>query len=201
MLVCARCGKDIGFVGPVQRTAVPETEDLIRAGTVGRCPICAQAVELKTTGESKTLAPHYGASVPRKLCPGSGKPVAADPPAAKKKTPSGKDLRPFMTRDVIKVIFCSKGADSRIEVLTLDYVDKTDRVRIQIEALREMLGQDFRLRDYPSSLQRPHLVLWIGAADCVVAKKHDHGGYESIAAAEVIAVLEDIRQHLDLFFN
>lgn len=73
MLVCARCGKDIGFVGPVQRVAVPETEELIRAGTVGRCPVCAQAVELKTTGESKAFVPHYGVSAPRKLCPGSGK--------------------------------------------------------------------------------------------------------------------------------
>ena len=73
MLVCARCGKDIGFVGPVQRAAVPDTDELIRAGTVGRCPVCAQAVKLKTTGESKALVPHYGASAPRKLCPGSGK--------------------------------------------------------------------------------------------------------------------------------
>jgi hypothetical protein len=40
---------------------------------VGRCPVCAQAVKLKTTGESKAFVPHYGASAPRKLCPGSGK--------------------------------------------------------------------------------------------------------------------------------
>lgn len=81
MLVCAHCGKDIGFVGAVQRVAVADTEELIRAGTVGRCPVCAQAVELKTTGGSKTFVPHYGPSAARKLCPGSGKRVAVDPPA------------------------------------------------------------------------------------------------------------------------
>jgi hypothetical protein len=201
MLVCARCGKDIGFVGAVQRAAVAETEDLIRGGTVGRCPVCAQAVELKTTGESKAFVPHYNASAPRRLCPGSGKPVAADPPAAKKKRPSGSGLRAFMTHDVIKVIFRAKGGEPRIEVLTLEYLDKTERVRIQIEALREMLGQDFRMRDYPSSLNKPHLALWISADDCVVANKYEHGGYESIADAEVMAVLADLRQHADLFFT
>jgi DNA-directed RNA polymerase subunit RPC12/RpoP len=204
MLVCARCGKDIGFVGAVQRAAVAETEELIRGGTVGRCPVCAQAVELKMTGESRTFVPHYGASPPRKLCPGSGKPVAADlppPPAAKKKTPPGNNLRAFMTRDVIKVVFWSKGADPRIEMLTLEYLEKTERVRIQIEALREMLGQYFRMRDYPASLNKPDLALWISAADCVVAKKRDHGGYDSIADAEVTAVLADIRQCADLFFT
>ncbi len=204
MLVCARCGKDIGFVGNLQRAAVPETEELIRGGTAGRCPVCAQAVELKTSEGSRTFVPHYGVSAPRKLCPGSGKPVAADPPAppaAVKKTPAGKHLRDFMTHDVIKVIFRAKGGEPRIEVLTLEYLDKTERVRIQIEALREMLGQDFRMRDYPSSLNKPHLTLWISADDCVVAKKYEHGGYESIADAEVMAVLAHLRQHADLFFT
>jgi DNA-directed RNA polymerase subunit RPC12/RpoP len=204
LLVCARCGKDIGFVGALQRAAVAETEELIRGGTVGRCPVCAQAVELKMTGASRTFVPHYGASATRKLCPGTGKPVAADPPArleAEKKTPAGKDLRAFMTRDVIKVIFWTKAADPRIEVLTLEYLDKTERVRIQIEALREMLGHDFRMREYPSSLKKPHLALWTSANDCVVAKKHEHGGYESIADAEVVAVLADLRQHADVFFT
>jgi DNA-directed RNA polymerase subunit RPC12/RpoP len=203
MLVCARCGKDIGFVGRVKRAAVAETEELIRAGTVGRCPVCAQAVQLKRTGEVETLVPHYGASAARKLCPGSGKAVAADPPAppaAANKTPAGKDLRAFMTRDVIRVIFQTKDADPRIEVLTLEYVDKTERVRIQIEALREMLGRDFRMRDYPSHLTKPHLAVWTTAGDCVVAKKHEHGGYESIADAELAGVLADLRQHADLFF-
>ena len=81
MLICARCGKDIGFVGTLQQAAVAETEELIRAGTIGRCPVCAQAVELKTAGASKTFVPHYAASATRKLCPGSCKPVAPDPPA------------------------------------------------------------------------------------------------------------------------
>jgi hypothetical protein len=203
MLVCTHCGKDIGFVGAVQRASVPETEELIRGGTAGRCPVCAKAVELKTTGASRTLVPHYGASATRRLCPGSGKAVSADPPAppTEKKSPAGKDLRALMTRDVIKVIFQTKGGEPRIEVLTLEYLDKTERVRIQIEALREMLGQDFPMRDYPSSLNKPHLALWISADDCVVANKYEHGGYESIADAEVMAVLADLRQHADLFFT
>jgi hypothetical protein len=35
----------------------------------------------------------------------------------------------------------------------------------------------------------------------VVAKKHDHGGYDSIADAEVTGVLADIRLRADLFFT
>jgi len=35
----------------------------------------------------------------------------------------------------------------------------------------------------------------------VVAKKHDHGGYDSITDAEVTAVLADIKQRADLFFT
>ena len=72
MLICEVCGKDIGFVGPAQSTIVDETEQQIRAGTVARCPVCRQAVQLKAMGAAKTLVPHYGTQT-RKICPGSGK--------------------------------------------------------------------------------------------------------------------------------
>jgi DNA-directed RNA polymerase subunit RPC12/RpoP len=70
LLVCVHCGKDIGVVATVHRVVVDETEDLIRAGTVARCPVCRQAVALK--GTAKTLVPHYGVGN-RKICAGSGK--------------------------------------------------------------------------------------------------------------------------------
>jgi hypothetical protein len=203
MLVCDRCGKDIGFVGTVRRAVVAETEEMIRAGTAARCPVCRQAVELKTAAGTKVFVPHYGVSEKRKICPGSGKPVTADPeapPVAAKKTPAGKDLRALMTRDDIKVIFCPRNADATIELLTLEYLDKGERVRIQVEALREMLGHNFRMREYPSSLNKSHLATWVTADVCVVATKHEHGGYRSIAAAEIAAVLTDLRQHKEIFF-
>jgi DNA-directed RNA polymerase subunit RPC12/RpoP len=192
MLVCEQCGKDIGFVGAVERAPVSETEELIRGGTVARCPVCGQAVELK----GQTRVPHYGADT-RKICPGSGKPAAAD---AATTAPAGKDLSAFMTRDVIKLISCKRTADPRIEILTLDYLDKSERVRIQIEALREMLGPAFRMKDYPPSLHKPHLAVWGSADVCVVAKKHDRGGFESIADADIAAVLADMRHHREKFF-
>jgi hypothetical protein len=166
---------------------------LIRGGTVARCPVCRQAVALK----GQALVPHYGADK-RKICPGSGKPVAADAAAP---PPAGKDLSTFMTRDVIKLISCKRTADPRIEILTLDYLDKSERVRIQIEALREMLGSAFRIKDFPPSLHKPHLAVWGNADTCVAAKKHDHGGFESIADADIASVLADLRQHRDTFFT
>jgi DNA-directed RNA polymerase subunit RPC12/RpoP len=74
VVVCVHCGKEIGVVAAVKRVVVDETEELIRAGTVGRCPVCRQAVALK--GNAKTLVPHYGADK-RKICAGSGKSVKA----------------------------------------------------------------------------------------------------------------------------
>jgi DNA-directed RNA polymerase subunit RPC12/RpoP len=73
LLVCTHCGKEIGVVPALQRVVVDETEALIRAGTVARCPVCRQAVALK--GTAKTLVPHYGSTEKRKICPGSGKPA------------------------------------------------------------------------------------------------------------------------------
>ena len=198
MLVCAHCGKDIGFVGAVQRSAVDETEQRILAGTAARCLVCQQAVELKSALDIKSLVPHYSPIPPRKICPGSGKPLVDAPPAPKM-TPTGKDLSPYLTRDVIKVIRCTKEGEATIEILTLEYLDKSERVRIQIEALREMLGLGFQMRDYPPSLGKPHLGVWARADAWVVATKHPQGGYQSIADAEIAAVLADLRQK-DLFF-
>jgi hypothetical protein len=200
MLACGICGKDIGFVGAVQRAAGDEIEARIRAGIAARCPECQQAVDLKTSATGRTLVPHYGLSAPRKICPGSGKSIAAEPPAVATQ-PASKDLSKWMTRDVLKVLYAPKNAEPRIEVLTLEYLDKSERVRIQIEALREILGSDFRLCDYPASLHRPHLAVWASSEACVVAKRHQAGGFESISDADVLAVLADLRQHPAVFFG
>ncbi len=200
MLVCEYCGKDIGFVGAAQRAAGDESAELIRGGTVARCPVCQQLVEVKSSGPARTIAPHYGTIEKRKICPGSSKPVTADPPTPAKPAPA-KDLSKWMSRDVIKVLFAPKNAEPRIEVLTLEYLDKTERVRIQIQALREILGGDFHLCDYPPALKKPHLAVWAGANECVVAKKHERGGFESIPDGEVLAVLADMRQHPAAFFG
>lgn len=74
MLVCERCGQEIGLVAAAPAVIVDETEELIRRGTVARCPVCKQAVEVKAA--AKTLVPHYGAAGGRKICPGSGRAVS-----------------------------------------------------------------------------------------------------------------------------
>jgi DNA-directed RNA polymerase subunit RPC12/RpoP len=196
MLVCANCGKDIGYVGQAQRVSVGETAEKIRAGSVAHCPVCQQAVQLKGTGEPKTLVPHYAAKDSRKICPGSGKPVASKSPA-----PVAKDLSTFMSRDIIKMISCTRKGEIKIEMLTLEYLDKSERVRIQIEAMREILGPDFRMGEYPPSLNKPHLGVWASAEMSIVAVKHAQGGYQSIADAEIAAVLADLRQWTTLFFK
>ena len=200
MLVCEQCGKDVGFVGAVQRAAVDETEELIRGGKAARCPVCQQAVELRSAGAAKTLTPHYGTHA-RKICPGSGKPARVVEPAVRTITSTGKDLSAFMTRDVIKLISCAKNADPRIEILTLEYLDKTERVRIQIEALREMLGTEFCMKDYPPGLKKPGLAVWSNADTCVIAARHERGGYQSIADDQIADVLANLRQHRDSFFG
>lgn len=193
MLVCERCGKDIGFVGTVQRSAIGTTEQQLRAGEAAICPVCQQAVELKGAEAARTLVPHYAAGA-KKICPGSGKRVTPE-----LTTPGGKDLRALMTRDVVKLLYCPRHGEPRIEIVTLEYLDKSERVRIQIEALREMLGHDFRMSDYPARLGKPHLSVWAGADARVVAAKHDQGGYQSIADADVLAAIADLRGHQDLF--
>jgi hypothetical protein len=111
-----------------------------------------------------------------------------------------KDLSAAMTRDRIKVVSCGRDGNPSIEELTLEYLDKNDRVRLQIDALRDVLGPDFRLLPYPPALNRPHLAVWGNAARCVVGRKHDQGGYQQLADADVQLVLADLGQHRPLFF-
>ncbi|MSQ96117.1 MAG: hypothetical protein EXR98_16400 [Gemmataceae bacterium] len=200
MLVCAHCGKVIGFVGAAKYADVDETEELIRDRTVARCPVCRQAVEVKAEGDRRTLVPHYSATDKGKICLGSGKAAAAAAlPVEPAPARPGKDLSAYMTRDILKVVLARRNAEPTIEVLTLEYLDKTERVRIQIEALREMLGTDFRMQDYPTTLNRPHLGVWASAEACVVARKHEQGGYQSLADGDVAAVLADLGLSKRLF--
>ncbi len=150
-IICTHCGKQAETITPVERVVVHQADELIRTGAAARCPQCGQLVELRGT----TLAPHYAATGPRKLCPSSAKPPAAAPPEPP--VAGGKDLSAYMTREAIRVVSCRKGAAPRIEELTLAYLDKRDRVRVQIDALRDILGADFRLRDYPPVLARRSL--------------------------------------------
>ena len=205
-LVCQNCGKEIGTVAAVpQKIVVDQTEELIRRGSAARCPVCQQAIEVK--GPTKNLVPHYAVGQ-KKICSGSGKPSAsaapapAPPPpaAATLKTPGGRDLSKYYTRDLIRVISCQKGSAPRIEELALEYLDKADRVRIQIEALRYILGPSFRMKDYPTALNRPHLAVWGNTAACVIARKHERGGYEPMGDAEIAHVVTDVKNHEAMFF-
>src|SRR5207248_4149398 len=78
-LTCRHCGQVIGTAAPPPPVTVDPTEELIRRGAAARCPLCRQAVELKTSGPTKTFVPHFAAGQ-RKMCPGSGKPVASPEP-------------------------------------------------------------------------------------------------------------------------
>src|SRR5436190_3558767 len=129
---------------------IDPTEELVQRGLAARCPHCGQLVEVKARRTGKAFVPHYATVSQRKMCPGSGKELAAAP-AVPSKTPAGKDLSSFMTREVIRVVACRRETDPQIEELTLDYLDRSDRVRLQIEALRDLLGTDFRMKDYPAS--------------------------------------------------
>jgi hypothetical protein len=106
-----------------------------------------------------------------------------------------------MNSDVIKGISLQQGGEPRIEVLTLSYLDKRDRVRIQIDALREMLGPNFRMSEYPAALKRPHLTMWTTGTACFVAAKHPGGGCQSIGDGEVAAVIAEMRDKAALFLT
>jgi hypothetical protein len=131
-----------------------------------------------------------GSSSDRRDQPGSAPPASA-----------AKDLSAFMTREVVRVALCRKDAPPQIEELTLEYLDRSDRVRLQIEALREILGPGFRMKDYPASLRSPHLALWGHATACVIAARHAQGGYQQLSDSEVAKVVEDFQQHGPLFFT
>lgn len=210
MQVCPHCGKHVGVVKAApQKIVVDKTAELIQGGSVARCPLCQQAVEVKAAGAGKAFVPHFAAGQ-RKMCPNSGKPVAdaaaSTPAAASAPAPiprpvGVKDFSAQMTRDFIKVVSCSRNADPKIEELTLEYLDRKDRVRLQIDALRDILGPDLRMKGYPPTLHRPHLAVWGNAMAFVVAKKHDQGGYQQMADAEMRLVMEDLKQHRTLFFD
>jgi DNA-directed RNA polymerase subunit RPC12/RpoP len=195
---CQHCGKHIGVVAaPAPTVVVDQAEELIQAGTAARCPLCQQLVALKVRDGARSFVPHRGAGK-QALCPTSGKPSTAAADAARR-TVGGKDLSAFI-KEAVRVISCRPTGNPSIEELLLEYLDKADRVRIQIEALREMLGPEFRMADYPRVLGRTHLAIWASAATCVVGKRHGQGGVESMTDAEIAAVLNDLAQHRALFF-
>jgi len=193
MLVCPACGKPIGMMAAPKKVLVDQTDELIRKGTAARCQVCHQVVEVRAGG---TLVPHH-ARGQKKICPGSGKPFQEPEPP--RPPVERKDLNDLMTRDVIKVILCKRNAEPSIEELTLEYLDKSDRVRLQIEALRDMLGPDFRMKPYPPQLGRNDLALWGNAAAFVVARRHERGGYHQMSDADIAVVLEDIRNCRSMF--
>jgi hypothetical protein len=203
-LVCKHCGGEIGVVkAPPRKIVIDAREEWIRRGDAARCPLCQQIVELKKRGAARSYVPHRAVAGPSKMCPNSGKEIKPDAaPAAPAAKPSGgKDLGAYMTRDQVKVVSCRKGAAPRIEELKLEYLDKSDRVRLQIEALRSILGPTFRMAPYPPSLNRPHLAVWSNAAACVVARKHDQGGYQRLDDVEVMQVVDDLRRQAGMFFG
>jgi hypothetical protein len=194
-IVCINCRKPIGAV--LKDTApvvVDQAAELIRTGVAARCPLCQQMVELR----GQAFAPHFTAGV-RKLCLQSGKPSASAAPTPQPPA-GGKDLSAFMTRESIRLVSCRRGAEPRIEEVTLQYLDKKDRVRLQIEALRDILGPDFRMRDYPATLGRTGLAVWSSEVACVVGSSRADGGYQSLHDAEIAAVLEDLRRTGASFF-
>ncbi len=192
-IVCRHCGHTVGVIpkSPVA-TVVDQTEELIRQGSAARCATCQQAVEVKVRGTVRSLVPHAARGEPRKMCPGGGKTI---------QPPKDDDrFRKYMTTDVIQVIRCGRTTEPTIEELTLDYLDKSDRVRLQIDAVRELLGASFRMQDYPPTLNQPALAVWRSEEACVIAKKHPQGGYQAMSSAEIAAVLSDIRQARGSFF-
>jgi DNA-directed RNA polymerase subunit RPC12/RpoP len=191
---CRYCGRRIGVVAPPKAAPADPAAASIRQDAA-RCPVCGQLVALKAVAGDRVLVPHFIATDVRVVCPGSGKPAA---PA--RRPPGGKDLSAFMTREAVRVVSCRRGAEPRVEELTLEYLDRSDRVRLQIEALRDILGPDFRLRDYPAALGRPQLAVWGGVVACVVGKRHERGGYQPMTDAEVGQVVTDFRDRQVLFF-
>lgn len=113
---------------------------------------------------------------------------------------SSKDLSKYLSREVIKVVVCTNVGTVTVEELTLEYLDKSDRVRLQIDALRDILGMQFRMEAYPPHLRRPHLALWRNDTTLVVAQKHPQGGYQPMLDAAVQQVLDELQQQMQAFF-
>jgi hypothetical protein len=182
VLVCSRCGQQAGSVPvPVAPVIVKQADELLRQGTAALCPICGQLVERR----GAVLARHFDPK--RKVCPGSSKPPTA----------AGDS----MIREAIRVVSCGKGEPPRIEALTLAYLEPRDRVRVQIDALRDILGPQFRMGDYPAPLGRPQLAVWASATHCVIGKRHEQGGYQTLSDAELAQVVDDWQRQPALFFG
>src|ERR1700677_1859523 len=81
-VMCKHCGRMVGVAteGP-KKVVVDQTEELIKGGTVARCSLCQQVVQLKVSGQNKTFVPHY-ATGQKKACPNSGKPATTAPTVA-----------------------------------------------------------------------------------------------------------------------
>lgn len=201
-LVCRSCKKEIGVVeAEPERIIVDKTEALVQSGKVAKCPECQRLVEIREKKGRRSLAPHMGAG-PSRMCIFSGKPAPAVPtPADVPQRPrTSKDLSGYVTHESITVVACGKTGDPTFEMLTLDYLDKTDRVRVQIDAVRDILGGAFKMRSYPEALKRPHLAVWSTPTRCVVARRHAQGGYEAMPDADLPALAEEIRKFRNLFF-
>jgi hypothetical protein len=199
-LVCKHCGQTLGVVSRPQQVVV-ETKPM-----QPQCPVCAQFVDVKASGGVTSFVPHFLPGQ-RKMCANSGKPAArapspeagTAPPPRAHITSSGKDLSRHMTRDVIRVVACLGNDAPSVEELTLEYLDKSDRVRLQIDALRDILGPRFQMKAYPASLGRPDLAMWANDAGLVIARKHAQGGYQSMSDQELQAVLHELSVQRTLF--
>lgn len=194
-MTCRSCG---GVIGVVTAEDLPGKEPALPEDAI-RCSQCGQLVEIKTSPSGRSVAPHFRPGE-RKVCPGSGKPaVAGTQPSTAPIAAGGKDLSAFYNVEKHKIIACLADREPTIEVIELQYLDRSDRVRVQVDAIRDILGSRFRLEAYPEELGRPHLAMWVGPTGCVVAKRSPAGGYESIDDAELAAVIEELRSHRSRF--
>jgi hypothetical protein len=198
-ILCRHCRQLIGVVKTLEPVIVDRSAELIGQGVAARCPECGELVEIKTVAGVRTLTRHGAKSGDRKLCPGGGKAVAESESTGGSHRPAR--LEAAMTRETIRAVCCRRGVEPQIEELTFEYLDKSDRVRVQIEGFRELLGPDFRMRDYPAALNRPQFAVWGNATACIIGKRHERGGCQSMMDAEIAAVVEEVRKHALLFLG
>ena len=112
-----------------------------------------------------------------------------------------KDFTSHMNREVFKVVSCKKDDDPLVEELSIAYLNKARRLQLQAESIRDIIAGPFQMKPYPASLNKSALAVWGNATVCVIAKKSDGGGYQSLLDVEILAVVEDLRQHNTLFFR